>query len=339
MYYEMHGSPTGKPLLVLHGGPGGGISYNYLGLFDLSKWNIIMYDQRGCGKSTPRGLDSLDHNKTSDLVGDIEALRKHLGINTWTIFGGSWGTTLGLVYAEAYPEKVAGLILRSVCLINKCEQNWLYSKGGASELFPAEWADFVKVVKGPLKYKNILRTYKKLLLTDDLVVRRDAVKRWCDWEDKISYLLPLEKRIKDSYKVQEEVALLENHYFYNDAWLSPNQILNNADSLRNIPITLIHGRYDAICPVNSSFELKKILPQVSLFVVKDSGHAIVKKSTRRAIKKITSKLSKTRRFSSASPAKVPHQPVGSPAAGAAHANAVGSPAAGAAVQRLTYSVL
>ena len=327
MYYEMHGSPTGKPLLVLHGGPGGGISYNYIGLFDLSKWNIIMYDQRGCGKSTPRGLDSLDHNKTSDLIGDIEALRKHLGIDTWTIFGGSWGTTLGLVYAEAYPEKVSGLILSSTCLINKCGQNWLYSKGGASELFPAEWADFVKVVKeGPLKYKNILRTYKKLLLTDDLVVRRDAVKRWCDWEDKISYLLPQRKMTKDSYKVQEEVAVLENHYFYNDAWLSPNQILNNADALKNTPITLIHGRYDAICPVNDSFELKKILPHADLFVVKDSGHAIVKKSTRRAIKKITSKLSKTRRFSSASPAKVPHQPV-------AFAHVAKSD------QRLTYSVL
>jgi proline iminopeptidase len=335
MYYELHGSPTGKPLLVLHGGPGGGISYNYLGLFDLSKWNIIMYDQRGCGKSTPRALDSLDHNKTSDLVGDIEILRKHLGIDTWTIFGGSWGTTLGLVYAEAYPEKVAGLILRSTCLITKCGQDWLYSKGGVSELFPAEWDDFVKVVKGPLKYKNILRTYKKLLLSDNLAVKKDAVKRWCDWEDKISYLIP--QGNNDSYKAQEEVAVLENHYFYHDAWLSPNQIINNAAALKNIPITLIHGRYDAICPVNDSFELKKVLPQISLFVVKDSGHVIVKKSTRRAIKKITSKFHAAK----ATPLPLPQAKIASPSPASASGGPA-SPAAGAAEksdQRLTYSVL
>jgi proline iminopeptidase len=298
MYYEQHGNPNGKPIVHLHGGPGGGISYAALELFDLAKWNVTVYDQRGCGKSTPRGVDSLLHNTTDDLVKDIEILRKHLEIDAWTIYGGSWGTTLGLVYAEAYPEKVAGLIMRSVCLINKCEQDWLYSKGGASEIYPAEWSSFTAGVKGPLNYKNILRSYRRLLTSPDSEIRKAAARRWWDWEYSLSYLIP-QGKTTDSIKEIEELAILENHFFYNDAWLKPNQILNDAHKLAGIPITLIHGRYDMICPVNSSFELKKLLPQVELVVIKDAGHAIIRKQTRRFIKKIINKTrsgQKTRRI-------------------------------------------
>ena len=290
MYYEMHGSPKGKPVVHLHGGPGGGIYYSQIDLFDVSKWNIIMFDQRGCGKSTPRGVESLKHNTTWDLVEDIEILRKHLKIESWTVFGGSWGTTLGLVYAEEYPKMVDGLILRSVCLINKCEQNWLYSEGGVSNIYPAEWDSFVKIIKGPLKYKNILGTYNRLLTSSNYEERIDAAKRWCDWEFAISYLIPKEKST-DTLKKIEEVALLENHYFYNDVWLKPDHIIKNAHKLKDIPITVIHGRYDVICPVNSSFELKEALPQVRIIVVKDSGHAITNKKTRRALKNIIRKQS------------------------------------------------
>lgn len=297
MYYELHGSPTGKPIVHLHGGPGGGMAHNQLALFDLSKWNVILFDQRGCGKSMPRGADSLKHNTTQDLVEDIERLRKHLDIDKWSIFGGSWGTTLGLVYAETYPEKVDGIILRSVCLINKCEQNWLYSKGGASEIYPTEWDRFTTGIKGALTYKNILKTYKALLTSPDQEVRQEAARRWWDWEYSISYLIPHGKTT-DTIKEIEELSILENHYFYNDAWLKPNQILDNSDKLKDIPITLIHGRYDVICPVNSSFELKKRLPHVRLIVIKDAGHAVTHKSTRRAIKKVIRRLSRSARRSS-----------------------------------------
>jgi proline iminopeptidase len=293
MYYELYGSPTGKNIVHLHGGPGGGIAYKQLDLFDMSEWNIVVFDQRGCGKSTPRGADALKHNTTWELIGDIELLRKHLDIDAWSVFGGSWGTTLGLVYAETYPKKVTGLILRSVCLINQCEQNWLYSKGGASEIYPAEWEKFTSIVKGPLKYKNILGVYKKLLTNANPNIRKDAARRWWDWEYSISYLVPNGKTT-DSIKEIEELSILENHYFYHDAWLKPNQILNDAHKLKNIPITLIHGRYDVICPLNSSFELKKLLPHVKLIVVKESGHAIIRRETRRSIKKVIRRLTRRR---------------------------------------------
>ena len=294
MYYEQHGNPKGKPIVHLHGGPGGGIAYAALDLFDLAKWNITVYDQRGCGKSTPRGVDALKNNTTNDLVEDIELLRKHLGIEAWSIYGGSWGTTLGLVYAEAYPKHVTGLIMRSVCLINKCEQDWLYSKGGASEIYPAEWDSFTAGIKGPLKYKNILKSYKKLLTSPDSHTRQAAARRWWDWEYSLSYLIP-HGVSTDSIKEVEELSILENHFFYNDAWLKPNQILNDAHKLKDIPITSIHGRYDVICPVNSSFELKKVLPQVRLVVIKDAGHAIVRKDTRRYIKKVINNMTRRHR--------------------------------------------
>ena len=297
MYYEIHGNPKGKPIVHLHGGPGGGIYYAQLKMFDLSKWQVILYDQRGCGKSTPRGVDALKNNTTWDLVEDIELLRKHLQIKTWSIFGGSWGTTLGLVYAEAYPNHVSGLILRSVCLINKCEQDWLYSKGGASEIYPSEWEKFTDGLKGPLKYKNILKSYQRLLTSRDSDTRQAAARRWWDWEYSLSFLIP-QGKTTDSIKEIEELSILENHYFYHDAWLSPNQILNDAHKLKGIPITLIHGRYDVICPINSSFELKKLLPHVKLVVIKDAGHAVTHKSTKRAIKNIVKRLSNTHKISS-----------------------------------------
>jgi proline iminopeptidase len=292
MYYEVLGK--GKCIVHLHGGPGGGINRAHLSLFDLSKWQIILYDQRGCGKSTPRGVHALEHNTTSELVEDIERLRKHLGIEAWSIYGGSWGTTLGLVYAEAYPKHVTGLIMRSVCLINKCEQNWLYSKGGASEIYPTEWDRFTAGIKGPLKYKNILKSYRRLLTSPDSDVRQAAARRWWDWEYSLLYLTP-QGKTTDTIKEIEELSILENHFFYNDAWLKPNQILNDAHKLKDIPITLIHGRYDVICPVNSSFELKKLLPQVRVVVLKDEGHAVVRKQTRRYMKKIISMARRTRR--------------------------------------------
>jgi proline iminopeptidase len=198
MYYELHGNPKGRPVVILHGGPGGGIMHKHLDNFDLRKWNIIMFDQRGCGKSTPFGLESLEHNKTEYLVEDIECLREHLNISQWYVFGGSWGTILGILYAKSYPENVSGLLLRSICTLEPSEYEWLYEQKGAGQLYPKEWAEFISVINGPYTYKSIIANYRKLLTSKDSLVRQKAVNHWSDWENAVSFLLP--KKPEKSYK-------------------------------------------------------------------------------------------------------------------------------------------
>ena len=291
MHYEIHGSPTGKPAVVLHGGPGGGMSPALLTHFDLRKWQAVIFDQRGCGKSTPRGLASLKHNTTGDLVEDIEHLRTHLGIKKWFVFGGSWGTTLGLVYAETYPSRVTGLLLRSVCLCKPCESQWFFG-GDAKQIFPQEWEKFVSIVKAPYTYKNVIKTYRKLLTDRDYAVRRNAAELWTEWESSVSHL----RRQKDTDTPEEKmnVAIIENHYFYHDAWLKPNQIIENAGALANIPITITHGRYDMVCPINASWELIQAVPHAKLVVIPDAGHDTTEPGTRKALKKITNSVVRRR---------------------------------------------
>jgi proline iminopeptidase len=195
MYYEEHGSPKGRPVVILHGGPGGGLQRSHLAVFDLKKWHVVLFDQRGCGKSTPRGLESLRANTTWDLVRDIEVLRKHLGLDSWSVFGGSWGTTLGLAYAESHPSHVDALILRGVCLMQRWEQDWLY-KGGIASVWPEAWAAFKKGSNTMKSYKTLFRSRK---------TRRNAAKDWWGFESAISYLEP-HKDTTPAKKV-EELAL------------------------------------------------------------------------------------------------------------------------------------
>lgn len=281
MHYEIHGSPTGKPAVVLHGGPGGGIMHAHLSVFDLTKWRVIMFDQRGCGKSTPFGIASLRYNKTKYLVEDIERLRQHLGITAWYVFGGSWGTTLGILYAETYPSRVTGLLLRSVCLLTPCEFKWFFG-GGAGLLYPAEWAEFVSVIDGPVNSKSVISGYRKLLTSADISVRQGAAKRWSDWEHAVSFLRP--RKSVETVEEAEAVAIIENHYFYHNCWLEPNQLLRDARRLANIPVTVVHGRYDVVCPIKASFDFKKAVPHAKFIIVPDAGHATVEPGTRRALR-------------------------------------------------------
>lgn len=281
MYYEEHGN--GKPVVVLHGGPGGGLNRDSLQFFNKDKWRIILYDQRGCGKSTPVG--STINNTTWHLVDDIERLRTHLSISTWVVFGGSWGTTLGLAYSETYPASVTGLILRGVCLLNKSEVNWLYKKG-ASELFPNEWSEFMEPIQH-IKNTNHVRAYHTLLTSRDTRIRTNAANHWWNWEASVSHLIP--RKDNTSAHTVSSLAILENHYFLHNAWLRPNQLLEqkNIEKIQHIPTIIIQGRYDLVCPVKSAWMLKQALPSAKLRIIPDSGHSALEPSTIVALREAT----------------------------------------------------
>jgi len=272
MYYEEHGVPTGKPVVILHGGPGGGLTRVTKKLFNQKHWRIIMFDQRGCGKSLPRGLDSLAHNTTWDLVEDIEKLRKHLGIEKWVVYGGSWGTTLGIAYAETHPTSVSGLILRGIFLGQTWEHEWMY-EGGMATIWPDVWEKFVagaKLKGKTLKRGSLIQKYSKLLHSKHRHTRRAAAKAWWTTESDISFLIPKPDTTPD--KVVEELAILENHYFLHNAWLKPTQLLDNAHTLKNIPIRIVQGRYDTVCPMRAAWEFSQKVPHAKMTIIPDVGH-------------------------------------------------------------------
>ena len=284
MHYEEYGIPTGKPVVILHGGPGGGLIPGTKKLFNLKKWRIIMFDQRGCGKSLPRGIDSLKHNTTWDLVEDIEKLRKHLSIEKWVVFGGSWGTTLGLAYAETHPKSVSGIILRGVCLLQKWEHDWLY-RGGFRAIWPEVWEKFEagsfgssfgssvgssKKSNRTMKHTSLVEPYNKLLHSSNRHTRRAAAKTWWNTEHDISFLIP--KPDTTPQKQVEELAVLENHYFRHNAWLGYNQLLDNAHKLKGIPIHIIQGRYDTVCPIRAAWEFCQKVPHAKMTIIPDAGH-------------------------------------------------------------------
>ena len=290
MYFEEHGNPKGKPAVMLHGGPGGGLYRKICHLFDLKNTRVILFDQRGCGKSTPFGVDSLAHNTTWDLVADMERLRKHLGIETWLVAGGSWGSTLALVYAETHPEAVSGILIRSACIMTDDEYAWLYDKSGSSHVFPDRWTTFIEAVP-PISrsnWRSTMKAYRKLLTSDSSATRRKAAKAWWGWEADVSFLEP---RIDTTRPATvESLAVIENHYFTHNAWLKPNQILKQAHRLRGIPLTIIHGRYDLICPFKSAWTLHKAVPHSKLIAVPDAGHGGWEKNTHKAMKEEIRKM-------------------------------------------------
>ena len=288
LYFEEHGNPHGTPVLCLHGGPGGSLSRVYTSLFNLQKSRVILYDQRGCGKSAPHGQTK--HNTTWDLVKDIEGLREHLGIHTWFVVGGSWGTTLALAYAETYPEKVTGLLLRGVCLLTDLELDWLEKRGGgASEIFPEEWTKFIEPLPPSLQKpgvsgKRILNKYYQLIRSKKSETRKKAAKAWWNWESAVSFLKP---KADDMSEIGiEDIATIETHYFKNRGWLKPNQLIRNADRLKNIPVAIVHGRYDLVCPFRSAYELHKAVPHSKLYAIPDAGHGMSEPDTIATMKKI-----------------------------------------------------
>lgn len=272
IYVEEVGNPLGKPVIFVHGGPGGGVDKKHRRYFDPKVWRVILFDQRGCGKSTPFG--ELRENTTFDLVGDMEKIRQALSIEKWHVFGGSWGSTLSLAYAITHPAKVLSMVLRGIFLVRKKEISWFYQHG-ASMYFPEEWQEFLEPIPKAERY-DMVSAYHKRLNDSDLNEVKVAARAWSKWEGATSKLK------KDPTMVEEfssehfayAFARIENHYFYNNAFFDDEDwILNNAKKIRQIPTVIVQGRYDMPCPPVSAYELHKCLDNSELFFIEEAGHS------------------------------------------------------------------
>jgi proline iminopeptidase len=271
LYYERCGTPGAKPAVFLHGGPGGGISPEHRRLFDPACYDLLLFDQRGCGRSTPHA--GLEANSTWHLVADIERLRALMDVEQWLVFGGSWGSTLALAYAETHPERVSALVLRGIFTARESELDWYY-QFGASEVFPEHWDAFLAPI--PLDERGDLRTaYRKRLTGDDEALRLEAALAWTLWEGRTITLLPdpdLTAGFEDPHYALA-FARIENHYFIHSAWLEDNQLIRDAHKLRAIPGTIIQGRYDMACPVRTAHALHQAWPEATFHLVEGAGHA------------------------------------------------------------------
>ncbi len=271
LYVEESGTSHGIPVVFLHGGPGAGSEPFQRRFFDPQRYRIVLFDQRGCGQSTPHA--ELAANNTENLIADIERIRAHLGIERWLVFGGSWGSTLGLVYAETHPARVLGLVLRGIFLCRPRDIRWFY-QDGASFLFPDYWQDFLAPIP-PAERDNMVEAYHARLTGDDEVTRMAAAKAWSLWEGRTATLLPRQSVIDhfgDPYTALS-LARIECHYFSHDSFLRPDQILNDAQRLKHIPGVIVHGRYDVVCPVEQAFALHAAWPEAQLEVIADAGHS------------------------------------------------------------------
>ena len=289
LYFEQCGNPHGKPALLVHGGPGGGSGPTMRRYHDPARYRIILFDQRGCGQSTPHA--SLDNNTTWDLVEDMERLRVHLGIDRWQLLGGSWGSTLALAYAEQYPERVSELILRGVFLLRKSEIDWFYQEG-CSWIHPDAFEAYQKVIP-PAERADMVSAYYKRLTGPDPRVQLEAAKAWSIWEGTTLSMTLDENRVRqfgsDSYAIA--FARIECRYFINKGFLSRDgQLLENAHHLTGIPGIIVHGRFDVVTPLKNAWDLKKIWTGADLRIVPDSGHAMTEPGI------IHELVSATRRF-------------------------------------------
>ncbi len=277
MYWEQSGNPAGVPVLFLHGGPGAGSTPNHRRFFDPAHYRIVIYDQRGAGRSTPLG--EWRNNTTPHLIADIERLRAHLGITRWIIFGGSWGSTLALVYGEAHPERCRGFILRGIFLCRKSEIAWfLY---GLRNFFPEAWRAFTAVIPVSEQH-DLLDAYYRRLIDPDPAIHLPAARAWSTYEGSCSTLLPSAETI--SYFASDTVALglarLEAHYFRHDIFLPENSLLDNIGRLRKIPAIIVQGRYDAVCPIVSADDLHGAWPEADYIIIADAGHSAWEPGTR-----------------------------------------------------------
>ena len=289
IYFEQSGNPAGKPVVFLHGGPGGGSDAKQRRYFHPAKYRIINFDQRGCGKSTPYA--SLEDNTTWDLVSDIEKIREHLGIEQWQVFGGSWGSTLALAYAETHPDTVTELVLRGIFLLRKQEIQWFYQRG-ASVLFPDAWEPFLAHIP-ELERADLLSAYYRRLTSEDAEVRIAAAKIWSGWEGATSKLLP-DPAFTSHYEENEfalAFARIEAHYFFNNGFMqSDGQLLTNVSQLRQIPAVIVQGRYDVVCPMESAWALHRAWPEAELIITADGGHSAAEPSNSRALVAATDKF-------------------------------------------------
>ncbi len=271
IYYERVGTRGAKPAVFLHGGPGGGINPESRCFFDPARYDVLLFDQRGCGRSTPHA--SIEANTTWHLVADIERLRALVGVETWLVFGGSWGSTLALAYAETHPTRVSALIVRGIYTVTKAEIAWFYQHG-VSEMFPDKWEGFVAPIP-EAERGDLVQAYSKRLTSENEAVRIEAAKAWTIWEGQTITLLPNTKITEDFSDGHFALAFarLENHYFVHGCWLEEGQLLRDAHKLKGIPGAIIHGRYDMPCPLKYAFLLHKAWPEASFHVVEGAGHA------------------------------------------------------------------
>ena len=289
LHVELAGNPDGQPVVFLHGGPGGGIEPVYRQYFDPEKFHIILFDQRGCGKSTP--FAELRENTTWDLVGDIEKIREELTIDKWVVFGGSWGSTLSLAYAQMHPERVKGLILRGIFLLRKKELHWFYQEG-ANFIYPDAWEYYIEPIPAAERH-DLLSAYYKRLTHKDESIRVEAARAWSIWEGSTSKLFQ-DKQLMErtgEERFAEAFARIECHYFINKGFLDrENQLLEDIDIIRHIPATIVQGRYDVVCPITTAWELHKVWPEASFHIIQDAGHSMTEIGTRSMLVKATEKF-------------------------------------------------
>ncbi|MEZ5543741.1 MAG: prolyl aminopeptidase [Lysobacteraceae bacterium] len=272
LYFEECGNPQGKPVVLLHGGPGSGCSPNMRRFHDPAKYRIVLFDQRGSGRSTPHA--DLVANTTWDLVADIEKLREHLGLEKWQVFGGSWGSTLALAYAQTHPTRVTELVLRGIFMLRRWELTWFYQEG-ASRLFPDAWDDYLKPIP-PVERGDLISAYHRRLTSENEVERLAAAQAWSVWEASTSFLRQdpafIEAHKGDAFALA--FARIECHYFVNGGFFEvEDQLLRDAYKLREIPGTIVHGRYDVVCPIRNAWDLFRAWPEANLTICPTSGHS------------------------------------------------------------------
>ena len=290
IHVEESGNINGKPVIFLHGGPGGGIEPVYRQYFDPEKWRIIVFDQRGCGQSTPHA--ELQENTTWDLIADIEKIRQHLEIDKWVVFGGSWGSTLSLSYAITHPDRCEALVLRGIFMIRKKEINWFY-QDGTSNIYPDAWEHYLRPIPEDERHDLVTAYYKRLTSNDDSV-RIEAAKAWSIWEASTSKLIQSEESIHafEDAKVAEAFARIECHYFTNRGFFDTDEwLLENVDKIRHIPTVIVQGRYDVVCPMISAWELHRAFPEADFEIVQDAGHSMTEKGIAAKLVEYTDKFS------------------------------------------------
>lgn len=288
IHYELNGNPNGIPVLFIHGGPGAGLSPNYTDFFDLNAYHVIGFDQRGCGRSTP--FLSTQHNTTQHLLRDISALRQTLNIQQWLLFGGSWGTTLALLAAIEAPQTVNGLILRGIFLAREKDFAWFLDPvGGAAQIYPDAYQNFIKDIPTPLNYEAIMSYFNSVFISDDFSLRQLAAQRWYQWEEAIAKVHPVAAS-SSQLPINRGVlslSLLEHHYIANQCFIAENEILQNADKLASIPGKIIHGRCDTVCQPEGAFLLHQHWPDSELQFVSGAGHSSSEPAIYNALKQAT----------------------------------------------------
>lgn len=289
VHVEECGNPQGQPALFVHGGPGGGCASWHRQFFDPQRYRIVLFDQRGCGRSTLHS--ELRQNTTWDLVADMETIRQTLGIERWLMFGGSWGSTLSLAYAETHPQRVTALVLRGIFLMQPAQIDWLY-RYGTSELFPEAWQVFMEHIP-PDERSDLLQAYHRRVNSEDAQVRSQAAMQWSLWEASVSKLIPSDelKAHHGAGRFADAFARIETHYFINGGFLdTPDQLLRDADRLADIPGVIVQGRYDALCPVANAWQLAQAWPAGELQIIPDAGHSASEPGTQAALVQATDRF-------------------------------------------------